>query len=148
MVIVAMKHVGVCRRYDERNPAQRKNRDTERQILTAPVSDQRDLLVNTQTGAAEHADAAQLRRTREAVELGTEATVANAEISREAAERIALALTKTPDFRDNAVVRLWRVERAPAGEVLAADGCCPVSRKGTMELDAERAILTESFVDG
>src|SRR6478752_7956668 len=148
MVIVAMKDVGVCRSDDERNPAQRKNRDTECQILTAPVSDQRDLFVNSQPGAAEHADTAKLRRTREAVELRTEAAVANPEIGREAAEGIALALPQTPDLGHNAVIRPWCVQRAPASEVLAADCRGPVAGESAVNLDSERAVLAESLVDG
>ena len=59
-----VQDVRVRRRDDERHPAQGQERETDRQVLTAPVADESDFLVDAQAGAAEDADTASLRRAR------------------------------------------------------------------------------------
>src|SRR5947209_513397 len=136
MVVVAMQHVGIGRRDHEWHPAQRQHRDPEREVLPAPVSDERHLLVHAEAGASKDADAAALGRAREAVEVGAEAAVTDAKIRGEAAERIAFALPQAPDLGRDAVVRLRRVERPPTGEILPADGERKVTRQHSVQLDA------------
>src|SRR5690348_3373422 len=147
MMVVAMEHVRVGWCYYEWHPPERQNGNTQCQVLTAPIGDRGHLLVEPEADAAEHTDAAELGRACQAIELWTEAAVTNAKIRRQAAERIALALAESPDLRHDAVIGLRRVERTPAREILSADRRGPVAREGAMDLDPERAILPESFVN-
>src|SRR6185503_11168270 len=98
-------------------------------------------------GAAEDADAAAIGRRRQAVEIGAEATVADAEVRGQRTERITLALPQTPDFRRDAVVGLRRVQIAPTGEVLATDRERQVSGQHAMELESQSAVLTKPLPD-
>src|SRR5206468_10639555 len=72
-------------------------------------------------------------------------SVAEAEVRRKTAERIAFALPQPPDLRDHAVIRLWRVETAPAREILAADRDRRIARQHSVQLESQRAVLSESL---